>query len=399
MPCTTLESVTNDTSQTSAPDSIAPEERLRLWVRSGGRCAFCNRYLLEDEVTAVNVNTGEMAHIVGRAKSMRSPRGLDALPIEQRNLAENLILACPSDHTVIDKKTGQSVWTIEDLRGLKRRHEDRIHYLTGLGEDAETVVIRAVGAIRGAHVELSAATVRAAVHDQHRYPRYELGVRSESDIEIDLRNLPDEGDGLYWQTAERRIRDVVGRQLADGVNRGHVRHLSIFAVARIPLLALLGHHLDDKIPTTLYELHRDEFGWRWPTEEAPVSFEVQHAAGDPDARDVTLVCSVSGSVSLAELPAELSDTCVYELRPAGADPVPDLLRVPESLAAFSAAYLSFLGSTEARHPAATTVNIVGAVPVTAAVELGRRRTREVHPSLRVWDRVPGGYSFAVEIKP
>jgi hypothetical protein len=192
-----------------APDSIDAEERLRLWVRSGGRCAFCNRYLLEDEVTAVNVNTGEMAHIVGRAKSSRSPRGLDELPIEQRNLAENLILACPSDHTVIDKKTGQSVWPVEDLRALKRRHEDRIHYLTGLGEDAETVVIRAVGAIRGASVELSAETVRDAVYDQHRYPRYELGVRSESDIEIDLRNLPDEGDDLYWQTAERLIEDVV----------------------------------------------------------------------------------------------------------------------------------------------------------------------------------------------
>lgn len=170
-------------------------------------------------------------------------------------------------------------------------------------------------------------------------------------------------------------------------------------MARIPLLVLLGHHLDDKIPTELYELHRDGFGWRWPTEETPVSFEVHHVAGDPGARDVTLVCSVSGSVSLDELPAELNDTCIYELRPVGADPVPDLLRVPESLAAFSAAYLAFLGSTESHHPAATAINIVGALPVTAAIEIGRRRTREVHPPLRVWDRVPGGYSLALEIKP
>src|SRR4051812_37047819 len=148
----------------SASDSIDPEERLKLYVRAGGRCAFCNTFLFEHELTAVNVHTGEMAHIVGRAKTKKSPRGMSKLPIEQRNLAENLILACPNDHTMIDKETGQLIWTVEDLVALKRRHEDRIHFLTGLGEDAETVVIRAIGTIRGGSVEAGTAAVRSAVH-------------------------------------------------------------------------------------------------------------------------------------------------------------------------------------------------------------------------------------------
>jgi hypothetical protein len=88
---------------------------------------------------------------------------------------------------------------------------------------------------------------------------------------------------------------------------------------------------------------------------------------------------------------------VYELRPVGADPVTDLIRVPDSLAAFSATYRSFLAAIEADHPRAEALNIVGALPITAAIEIGRRRTRDVHPPLRVWDRVSGGYRFAVEV--
>ena len=382
----------------SASDSIDDDERLRLYVRSGGRCAFCNTYLMEHELTAVNVHTGEMAHIVGRANTKKSPRGMSKLPIEQRNLAENLILACPNDHTMIDKKTGQEIWTVDNLVELKRRHEDRIHYLTGLGEDAETVVVRAIGTIRGSSVEVGTATVRSAVHNAHRYPRYELGVRSESDIEIDLRTLPGEGSDDYWDTVRQYIERAAG-QIAAGVEGGHVRHLSVFAIARIPLLVLLGHHLDDKIPADLYEKHRDGLGWRWARDEEPVTFEFVHVAGDADAQDVTLVCSISGSVSLGELPDELADTTVYELRPVGATPVTDLIRVPETLIAFSATYRAFLASIEKTHPSAAVVNVLGALPITAAVEIGRRRTRHVHPPLRVWDRADGGYALAVEVGP
>jgi hypothetical protein len=382
----------------SASDSIDDDERLRLYVRSGGRCAFCNTHLMEHEFTAVNVHTGEMAHIVGRAKTEKSPRGMNKLPIEQRNLAENLMLACPNDHTMIDKKTGQEIWTVDDLVELKRRHEDRIHYLTGLGEDAETVVVRAIGAIHGSSVEVGTATVRGAVHDAHRYPRYELGVRSESDIEIDLRTLPGEGSDDYWDTVRQYI-ERASRQIAAGVEGGHVRHLSVFAIARIPLLVLLGHHLDDKIPTDLYEKHRDGLGWRWARDEEPVAFEFVHVAGDDGAQDVTLVCSISGSVSLGELPDELAGTTVYELRPVGTTPVTDLIRVPETLIAFSATYRAFLASIEKTHPDAAVVNVLGALPITAAVEIGRRRTRHVHPPLRVWDRADGGYALAVEVGP
>jgi hypothetical protein len=44
--------------------------------------------------------------------------------------------------------------------------------------------------------------------------------------------------------------------------------------------------------------------------------------------------------------------------------------------------------------------VVGALPLTAGVELGRRRTRNVHPPLRVWDRgADGVFEPTVKLRP
>lgn len=382
----------------ATPEFDAELERLRLWVRSGGRCAMCNENVLGHEFTALNVLTGEGAHIVGRKNSSRSPRGLSDLPEAMRDFAENIVLLCPTDHEMIDKWLGQQVWTVSDLRDLKRRHEDRIDYLTGLGEDAETVVLRLVGDIRGAAVECSAESVRSAVHQHHRYPRYELGIRSQSDIEIDLRDFPDEGDAEYWRFAEKKIAKVLD-QLKGGVEGGHVRHLSVFAFARISVLVLLGSQLDDKIPTDLFDHHRDGIGWKWAVGEEPITFEFERIAGEDGAERVVLLGSISGTVAPSDLDTDLADgAAIYELRPVGTDPKLDLIRVPETLAAFSATYRAFLAHVEHAHPAAAAIGVVGAIPLTAAVEVGRRRLRDVHPPLRVWERnADGNYSLGVEV--
>lgn len=44
-----------------------PEKvRFEVWVRSGGRCAVCNRYLLDGALANKTIRLGELAHIVGQ---------------------------------------------------------------------------------------------------------------------------------------------------------------------------------------------------------------------------------------------------------------------------------------------------------------------------------------------
>ena len=143
------------TATTTISRHIPEDQKRLLWVRAGGRCELCNTYLLEDPSTIETVNFGELAHNVGHKANARSPRGEHPLPVELRNDADNLLLLCGDDHRSIDTKINRGVYTVEYLRELKQRHEDRIRYLTALGDDAETVVLRVIGDIRGAAVELS----------------------------------------------------------------------------------------------------------------------------------------------------------------------------------------------------------------------------------------------------
>jgi hypothetical protein len=62
--------------------NIKKQDEVKLWVRSGGRCAICNKYLLD---LNFDVSIGEMAHIVRWSKAAKSPRGQAELALEDRN--------------------------------------------------------------------------------------------------------------------------------------------------------------------------------------------------------------------------------------------------------------------------------------------------------------------------
>jgi len=381
-----------------AESDISAEERFKLWVAAGARCTFCGRYLLENDEQGVPARIGEMAHIVGRSTHARSPRGKDSLPAAERNKAENLILACPGDHTTIDKNAGVRVWHTADLRRLKQEHEDAIKRLTGMTKERATTVLRVAGRIRGGTPNTAKEVVLEAVHSELRFPRYELTPAGD-DVEIDLITNLDEASPTYFEETntiiERRTQQIAARIAA-----GEIGHISLFAFARIPVLVQLGHHLDDKWPVELHPYDRTTSTWTWPLSDdnAPPRFQtMQLAAGDPER--VVLILSLSGQVDHERIPPEsVASATVYEMTPADAEQGVMLIRSREALTSFVNAYLGFLAQVERDHPKATAIDLVPAVGLAVAVELGRRRTRSKHPALRVWDQTSdGGYAVATVV--
>lgn len=90
-----------------------------LWGRVANRCSFPSCRIELSPVGDENT-LGEMAHIV--AKKQGGPRGDNKLPEEKRDNYSNLILLCPTHHTLIDKNANK--WTVNALRKMKREHED-----------------------------------------------------------------------------------------------------------------------------------------------------------------------------------------------------------------------------------------------------------------------------------
>jgi hypothetical protein len=95
-----------------------------LWGNAAGRCSFpgCGRRLSlpESGKTAPHI-IGEMAHI--RGEEPGAPRHDPAQSEAQRNDYANLILLCPTDHTIIDKTENMATYTVNMLMNIKLQHE------------------------------------------------------------------------------------------------------------------------------------------------------------------------------------------------------------------------------------------------------------------------------------
>lgn len=109
--------------------AISVVTRKLLWGRAGNRCAFesCHQRLtvdLKDPESAILADNGavigEEAHI--RSGAADGPRHDPTYPREQIDGYENLILLCPTHHTIIDKD-GEIAWSVAQLEGIKANHE------------------------------------------------------------------------------------------------------------------------------------------------------------------------------------------------------------------------------------------------------------------------------------
>lgn len=368
-----------------ARPSIKKEDEIKLWVRSGGRCAICNKYLLD---LNYDVSIGEMAHIVGWSKAKKSPRGEAELSLDQRNTVDNLVLLCAEDHKIVDTKKLLEEFTLARLMQNKVDHERRIHHLTQMKIDDESIVLRMIGGIRGLSVEVSKEHARNVIFNSEKKFAMFIDSFDRHGIEIDLHGLPDPEENWsgYWTLGMIMI-DRSLRPLIEGVENGFVRHLSVFAMSRIPLLVYLGYKLGDKIPSSIYQKHRGEQEtWMWSDKEKPETFEIAKLK-EHVSENVALILSLSGSINLEELPSEISESCtIYEIKPTGTTPNRNILRNKTSYENFNKTYHDFLSQLEITHKSCAEIHLFPAIPVSAAIACGRGIMRDAQPSITVYDR-------------
>ncbi|MBC2644996.1 MULTISPECIES: SAVED domain-containing protein [unclassified Rhodococcus (in: high G+C Gram-positive bacteria)] len=378
---------------------IPDPERFKLWVRSGGRCQICRRYLLEGQLAARELTFGEAAHIIGQTESEKSPRGLDEdLSADDRDKADNLMLLCDDEHSEIDKMGSRDAFTPDFLRELKRRHEDRVHLATSFGEYDRTTPLRMIGNLRGRPVDVGRDAAAAAVMaTAGRMPRFDLSTRNA--IEIDLRNIPgEEGpEPHYYASACAAIDKVIKNKVADALTTEEVVHLSVFAFARLPLLVYLGAQIDDTVPVDIYQRHRSTEDWKWPNPDATATFTTTIADPTPAESEAVLIVNVSGTIKHDELPVAVRGLPLSEITIVGTAHT-DVLAGPGALAAFSLTLRKFLAELETGHKHVRLLHLFAAIPLSAGVALGRVFAPEVHPSVQLYDRTDSGdYVEAIRV--
>jgi hypothetical protein len=372
-----------------ASRDIKEKIRLLLCVRAGGRCEFdgCNKYLFRHHLTHAEENFSQMAHIV--AFKPDGPRGKASPRPKDINEIDNLMLLCPECHHLVDTRPLE--YPCEVLRKYKTVHEERVFRLTGVDTDSKTTVVQLKSRIGEQTVAIPAPEIYRAIS-----PRY---AEDPQGIVIDLTNI-DGQDGGFYQAAVSTIKRRVAMLYEPGMEADKTKHISLFALAPIPLLVFLGSQLSNKVAVEIYQRHRDTEDWVWKTNVETAEYHFLKRQSGTDSSSVALLLSLSGAILFPDLPAEIDKTfSVYEITLAKDTPRPSFLRTREDLAAFKKVYEEARSSIRRDHAGLTSLHLFPAVPAPIAVLCGREPLPKVDPVLIVYDnnKNRGGFQQILKV--
>ncbi|HUG16212.1 MAG TPA: SAVED domain-containing protein [Thermomicrobiales bacterium] len=367
--------------------------QLDIWLHAGGRCEYpgCTTPLWKDELTLAKMNKAYLAHII--ADIPTGPRGHPTLSEQLKTDPTNIMLLCDTHHRLIDRQDVAG-HPVELLRQYKRDHEQRIERQTAIHTDRRTHLVlfgTRIGQRRG-HV--NAAQACTAVLPE-RYPADERG------IQLDLaENEDSEGDPDFWLLTTQFVERRLQRYMADGHGPGGLplNHLSLFALAPIPVLIHFGMQFGDIYPADVFQRQRSTGDWQWQT-LADDDFDYQLDRPDDDrVGPVAVNLSLSGRVHDSEIAKTLDQALpTYTLRVARPDR--DFLRAKEQLELFRGHWQRLLTEIRGVHGEDCEIHLFPAVPCSVAVEIGRAILPKSDPSLIVYDhdRKGGGFHRTIVI--
>jgi SMODS-associated and fused to various effectors sensor domain len=358
-------------------------------VRAGGRCEFdgCNRYLIAHPLTLTEGNFAQVAHIV--AFRPDGPRGKAGIRPRNIHNAGNLMLLCPQCHKLIDDHPDH--YTKRTLIEYKKTHEKWIKRITSLGPDRKTSLIVVKSPIGKQTISVPFDHMLEAVA-----PRYPI---SREGLEIDLTNLLEEGEAVT-EVVKQTIATRLARFFDPGGEWQQAGHVSLFALAPMPILIFLGTQLSNKVPLDLYQRHRDTENWTWKQSGKPVVYAFRTLQRGTDPNRVALLLALSGSGPSRHLPSEIdSSFSIYELFLSETVPNPTFLRTRADLENFRTAYQSILAEIARTQGKVKEIHLFPAVPAPIAVLCGRELLPKVHPALRVYDyqKSKGGFVYQLTV--
>jgi CBASS immunity sensor of nucleotide second messenger signals len=368
---------------------ISVSVQCMLWGRAAGRCEFegCNVPLWKSPVTQEQVNIAQKAHIY--AFSDGGPRGNAEIDETEVNDIGNLMLVCHACHRKMDQSPDGGRYSADLLRDWKADHERRIDLVTEIKPDKRSHVVL-YGANIGNHSSPLRFSYAATAMFPERYPAEDRA------IELGLTNsVVRDCKRPYWELESNNLRAQFQRKIGDRLATGNIGHMSIFGLAPQPLLILLGSLLTDIPAADVYQLKREPPGWMWSNGEHECEFQIIEPAnrgGTP-----ALVFSLSATVTQDRIASVLGpNASIWQMT--FARPHNDFLQGREQLRAFRQATRQLLNAIKAAHGQEARLHVFPAMPVAAAIELGRIHMPKADMNLRVYDEIRGkGFVPALEI--
>ena len=346
----------------------------RLWAKAAGRCEYdgCNKLLYKDDLTSEDINGGFVAHII--AASPDGPRGDETLSTQLVDDIGNVMLMCHEHHRLIDHEQ-VAEHTVDMLRAMKKKHEDRVREVTEI--DAAKISVPVVyGTNIGKEVVSIPRRELAQAMLPDNYP-------TENMVTISCQNssLYDSQE-LYWQAEVAQLEQKYNESLKPFIGKDDIDCVSVFALAPQPLLVKLGAKLSDLHKVKVYQKHREPDTWKWQeiTEPNPMSvIRPQDTSKTP-----VLIFSLCAKAISTRIRNRFSDEAsIWEVT--AKNPNNDMLRSADQLVEFRKLTRRVLDDINASSQA-DSIKVFMAMPAACAVELGRVWMSKADKKLVLFDK-------------
>jgi hypothetical protein len=349
-----------------------------LWGRAAGRCEFdgCNRIVYKSPLTQDPVNISEKAHIYSFSKD--GPRGWGPFKKMPKGLndAGNLMLVCHDCHKTIDKDKNGAKYSADLLIEWKKKHENRIKIVTSVAANKHSLVV-----LYGANIGMESSVLQPLAANDALFPDWYPA--EEHPLQLSMRWNGRDKNISFWDTEGQNLKECFGRQILPRIQDQNCPHFSVFGLAPMPLLMLLGTLFTDKTPVQVYQLHREPSTWMWQT--GPSGFAFKSIPPNNFDHPPALVFSLSAKIEAERITAVMGEkVSIWEITIDAPDT--DFLKSKEQLSLFRKNVRELIIQIAEKHGQTAPISIFPAMPVACAVEVGRMRMPKADSDWIIYDQ-------------
>ena len=372
-------------SVSKIPDPV----KYLLWTISAGRCQYrgCNKTLHQDILTKRQFNRAYIAHIVADVSG--GPRGDRKRSPLLANKLENLMLLCDTHHRLIDKidVAGHDEAV---LIKMKKEHEDRVATVTSIASDMQSQIIT-----YRANVGVHTPPVNYEVVSEYLLPEHYPATSLA--IDLGLHNSPfRDKNSTFWTAELENLETQFKEQLTPKLRKGELKHISLFAIAPMPLLIKLGTLLNDLCNVNVHQPVRSPKTWNLNDDD----IETRYMTIEPPSKKefVALNISLSATINNDRITDVLGENvAIYTLTIDA--PFNDFLKSKKQLESFSIEIRKLFNKIKAEYSGSKPLHLFPTMPVATAIELGRVWMPKADMPLYIYDEntANSGFFKAIEI--
>ena len=196
---------------------------------------------------------------------------------------------------------------------------------------------------------------------------------------------------LYWDSSQKSITAAFNKKVLPLIEEG--KSISVFALAPIPLLVLLGNLLANRPNIQIYQQKKNPSSWSWEEPKSLLDVKTKWIQDNKESSEAILLISLSGKIKIDNI-NKVIDVCDKNIVEIYIDiPYDDCLRSKEQLDEFMTEFRKIKSTLNIK--GVEHIHLFAAIPVAVAISIGQAYNPNYDADIITYDFKKGSYTKAI----